>query len=897
MVDRSSSRHGKSEKGIALISALLVLILLSALGVALLYKVTYEQHLQKADSSNNIAYYGAQSAMEKMTADLDNLYAQEASPSWCDIEKLQNSQPNVSDVSVTYAEYVITVDNPPSGCTVPPSYAQNITQGPNAGLYAEIVPLTLRVTADHASGNSDGSGNSVPEEVRMIRQVEIAEIPVFQFGAYSTSDLSFFAGPDFDFNGRVQANSNLFLASGSNASLTFHLPIRAAGDVVRDQLSNGVGTWSQGYQGTVDIPTTAAGCDGSQPACRALGLNPTDEGSSINGPSATYGGSGTVNTNWTTISNTDYNGEILSGSTGAIPLQMAFVQAGVGPIEILRRPAGEQADSALGESRLYNMAQIRVLLSDDPNDLPGGATDGQNIRLFNGQTNSSAPNYTNGVPVTSLTSGTATYFAEGNTNSGTTEANWLAPTAESTLVPSGAPLLTGSTWNLLDGYLRVEYRNSSGTYVPITQEWLELGFARGFYPPTSGSPNTVHPNAILILQELADRNYNGVADPAQPKAKPVPIPAELTTDSTTGTNYSGPMTRNNWYPINFYDVREGELRENQQTTTNCRVGGVMNLAEIDVNNLRKWLAGTIGKSGPMVDYTTQNGYILYFSDRRGMIVNPNLSYKNGEYGFEDVVNPTSASGTPNGKLDTGEDVDANGKLDTWGKTTLGLGFGSGKSGNPFTTVTCLSVARPNWVSGARHGVRLEDGSLGSLPARPDNSAGGFTLASENPSYVLGDYNASGAFGDPHVSAAAIADTVTLLSNGWTDLVSFKSPDDSNGRTATQTWFRLAIATGRNLTFPQPTYSGAPKDFGTDGGVHNFLRFLENWTNVNAYYLGSMATLYYSQYSTGTFKCCDMVYQPPNRQYAFDTDFLNLNKLPPGTPRFRDVESVGFQQVF
>jgi len=884
MVNRSRLFR-RSERGIALISALLLLILLSALGVALLYKVTYEQNLQKADSSNSVAYYGAEAAMEKMTADLDNLYASEASPNWCDIQKLESQQPNISDINVTYAEYQITIPNAPTDCSVPPSSSSQITQGPNAGLYAEIVPLTLRVTADHASGNADGSGNQVPEEVRMIRQVEIAEIPVFQFGVYSDGDISFFAGPSFDFTGRVQSNSNLYLAEGNGQALTFHTAIRAAGDVIRDQLSNGVPTWTNGYQGSVNIPTTAAGCDGTQPACRALGLNPINEGSSTGGPTPPYGGTGTANSNWTTVSNTTYNGSILSGSTGAKQLNMAFVQAGVGPIEILRRPASESMMSALGESRLYNQAQIRVLLSDDPSELPGGATDGQNIRLFNGKTNSASPDYTNGVPVSSLASGSTTYFAEGNTASGTTEANWTAaPQAESTLISQGSGGPPTGSWNLLDGYLRVEYRKSDGTYTPVTQEWLELGFARSFLPPNSGSPNPVHPNAILILQQLADRNGNGTID----------------TNELAGSSpyITGAATRNNWYPINFYDVREGELREKQQASTNCRVGGVMNIVEIDVNNLRKWLAGALpyqSKSGKNVEYTSQNGYILYFSDRRGMIVNPNTSTKNGEYGFEDVINPTTTSGTPNGKLDTGEDVDANSKLDTWGSTDLGLGFGN--TGNPQASVTCLSVARPNWVSGARHAVRLEDGALGQVPSRLDNGAGGFTLGSENPAYILGDYNANGAFGDPHVSAAAIADTVTLLSNKWTDLESFNSPDDTNGRNAGETWFRLAIASGRNLTFPQPTFTGVGKDFGTDGGVHNFLRFLENWSGVNAHYLGSMASLYYSQYSTGIFKCCNMVYQPPNRQYAFDTDFLDLNKLPPGTPRFRDVESVGFQQVF
>ena len=44
------------------------------------------------------------------------------------------------------------------------------------------------------------------------------------------------------------------------------------------------------------------------------------------------------------------------------------------------------------------------------------------------------------------------------------------------------------------------------------------------------------------------------------------------------------------------------------------------------------------------------------------------------------------------------------------------------------------------MTGARHVLKLVDGGLGNLPVRPDNGLGGFTVASENPVYVLGNYN-------------------------------------------------------------------------------------------------------------------------------------------------------------
>src|SRR6202041_1390212 len=70
-----------------------------------------------------------------------------------------------------------------------------------------------------------------------------------------------------------------------------------------------------------------------------------------------------------------------------------------------------------------------------------------------------------------------------------------------------------ATWNLIDGWLRVEYKDAAGAWHPVTSEWLKLGFARDVTSPTAngaGSPaggvkNPINPNAILLLQEPADR--------------------------------------------------------------------------------------------------------------------------------------------------------------------------------------------------------------------------------------------------------------------------------------------------------------------------------------------------------------------------------------------------------
>ena len=78
--------------------------------------------------------------------------------------------------------------------------------------------------------------------------MQTVSIPVFQFGIFSETDLSFFAGPDFNFGGRVHTNGNLFLASGS--TLTLADRVTANKEVVRTNLANGWAT-SNGYTGNV----------------------------------------------------------------------------------------------------------------------------------------------------------------------------------------------------------------------------------------------------------------------------------------------------------------------------------------------------------------------------------------------------------------------------------------------------------------------------------------------------------------------------------------------------------------------------------------------------------------------------------------------------------------------
>jgi hypothetical protein len=333
----------------------------------------------------------------------------------------------------------------------------------------------------------------------------------------------------------------------------------------------------------------------------------------------------------------------------------------------------------------------------------------------------------------------------------------------------------------------------------------------------------------------------------------------------------------------------------------------MQYVELDVNNLRRWLAGQIGTRG--ANAKNDNGFVLYFSDRRnnrnGTAAVPGV--ETGEYGFEDVVNLAAAAGPPNGVLDTGEDLNGNLVLDTYGAIPRNIPVGAvaplTAAATPTTLLTDANavsaqikvlVARANRQLLFRRALKVVNGGLGSLPAP------GLTIASENPVYLQGNYNATAAsvVAEPNVAAAIIADSVTLLSNNWNDVNSFLSPTASVGlRNAATTGYRAAFVTGKTLPFPKPAFAGA--SFGSDGGAHNFLRNLENWNiaGVIQRYRGSLVSFYTSRQAVGTFKCCGGdTYVRGDREWAFDTDFLIPSQLPPATPMFRDINTLTFRQL-
>src|SRR5258706_4818432 len=280
---------GKSKRdsrGFTLIAALLLTILLSALAVGLLFTVSNEVRMGGNDIEDNQAFYGAEAGIENLTAQLSQLYQTSQSPVAADINALTNPASAIyptaipgSNISyMNYAESITWPATDANGnpCVNPCGTWNIIGSGADQGLVATIIPYNLQVTATRVAGAGQVSAYSTlaatGASANMSRTVEVALIPAFEFGVFCDGDCDYFAGPNFNFGGRVHANGNLFLASGSN--LTFTDKIAAVGQVIVDQLENGHAT-AAGYGGSSWVPNASGGCPGAPgtgPGANCLGL-------------------------------------------------------------------------------------------------------------------------------------------------------------------------------------------------------------------------------------------------------------------------------------------------------------------------------------------------------------------------------------------------------------------------------------------------------------------------------------------------------------------------------------------------------------------------------------------------------------------------------------------------
>ncbi len=171
----------------------------------------------------------------------------------------------------------------------------------------------------------------------------------------------------------------------------------------------------------------------------------------------------------------------------------------------------------------------------------------------------------------------------------------------------------------------------------------------------------------------------------------------------------------------------------------------------------------------------------------------------------------------------------------------------------------IYATRDDASSEQQPGIRLKEGS----EIRRDS---GLTVVTNDPIYIEGDYNTDG----DKKPAAVIGDVVNILSNNWNDSLSTEHVDN---RVANDTTVNTAFIAGISTT-TLGNYNG---------GLENYPRMHESWSNKNLNIRGSFVSLWNAEIALGDWVYGNPQYKAPGRNWDYDTDFNDVNNLPPFTP--------------
>jgi hypothetical protein len=509
----------RREKGMALITALLILLLMSTMIVGLSWLVMGDQRLGGNNNDRQLAYYGAEAGMEQLTASLENAFDSNYALNITAINALTTTPgpptniPNVQYLlpgsTTNGTGYVIKVTQSASNANLPASSSGTIPTGPYAGLVGLMTPYTLEVTAHTTYGS----------EVKLQREVQTVGIPVFQFGMFSQTDLAYFAGPNFNFGGRVHSNGNLWLAEGDNKALTLGNKVTAVGHVITSNLENGWPTTTN-YNGAVDISSSNSTCPAG-PGTPPCDLTQQSSTQSVTGTNNYYGnltsstssisGFGSmVNSVYTTN-----NLAIGPMNVGVTPLNLAIATPAIGgqTIDMIRRPVNGEDTANPGKlaERYYSQVSLRILLSDYA---PGGgcansdisSTSTSSAKLPNLSANLATP-----TPVDLATlawstgpSPTGPPIVNGNITMPYEAApGWItAANVGKTVFPLPVSNAQGASYNSTNGYwvqqyypiitgcIKIDYQSTAGgSWTDVTPTILNLGYTgRNINPQVNGNP-------------------------------------------------------------------------------------------------------------------------------------------------------------------------------------------------------------------------------------------------------------------------------------------------------------------------------------------------------------------------------------------------------------------------
>lgn len=717
------------ERGAALITALIMMSLLLVISASVLAVVSTEANIVGCDLQRTRAFYAAAAGIEKMTNSFSALFTITTRPTQAQLDAIAINFPTeLTAEGFTFTQNLVrdearlTAIRTALNLSDTATPTVTLTSGPFAGLYGSITPYKLKSTALN--------NRACAAEVSLEREINNYLIPLFQFGMFTDGDMEIHPGPAFFFNGRVHANGNFYISGpeGGSNYVNFLSKVTIAKEAVFDVLRNGTAR-------TGNVRVWVGG-----PTGPSVTLN---EGSAKNGPN--FAGA-TINTrgynigspnglinndiNWETKSvlapqlispgvytPNQFNKQLLTGTTGAVPLLLPFQLDDAPTREIIKRGKADDTQS-LGESRYHNKAQIRILLDDDTKvqagQSPGWPAINSGVLLENFVPDRLGINVLrlydengNAVGPTVMQEGAA-----GNVTANSVRGGFAvsSPTATANAGVGAIPAIppgAGAAFNTssaLQARILIQVVKPDGTTLDVTQRILSMGI-------TVGEPNAIvhlqRPLWAAFMQGSRDRDAgtgtgedlvtltntlanSEIADgeiALGPSPSPTPAPtmastpsngyiADFADDDATGApvrSNAPPAAADNWnriVPINVYNVREGWISR-RLNVNQIYERGVTSVVELNMKNLARWVSGfydgnLLAGAAPDARSTNINradGYVVYVSDRRGDLA-PGGGTTDGMVNNEDVY-IFSSSNTGNaslGQLDPGEDVSGDNAL-------------------------------------------------------------------------------------------------------------------------------------------------------------------------------------------------------------------------------------------
>jgi Tfp pilus assembly protein PilX len=750
-----------------------------------------------------------------------------------------------------------------------------------------IASYNSKLAAANTANNSRATSNSNTNTVLQMN-FKSRIVPIFQFGAFYDGDLEFNPSPPMTFNGRLHSNGNMYMTGGTGANLTIDGIVTSAGTIYSGNPAL-VDTYNAGGQVFI---TKSPGVP------QALPTNPAPTTTAV-----------------AVTSLTPYNAKVKDRTTPVTKLTLPSTG-------LLSKLDPNQSD---GIGEYYGKADLRLEMYPDRavpfgfqviSSGTGTTTTGADVCSGAGNVfNNTAPGGTKTVSVGRGNYSTAKCndLKEGQLRSlmqpvlvrprSTLEYTTFCTNAGAGTVPktSTTPVNIAIKTSTTPTDLAIKERILDALYLTLAAQPASVRYSS---LTTAGSLST---DAKTQFKKLLDNitTLSGTDKDTLKDAAPADI-AALSTTTTNGNTTKGSCFRPAPIQVLFnptdFDTAAKRALNTETNFHDRRENRFIRMIQTNLESLTLW-----NRDGLFVQETTSPAVGGFDGDltTNDSITATNLATK---FTIDTVTFDWSERAASSGDnvlfyKDIARTVEADGTTAIAAQSYRGMGLAAvdRTEGGLVLHATINQTTYPYTALQSPYGFAFNDAA---------NLPGPLTVATDQAVYSQGDWNRSfdGTRYDKQ-PASLLADSLSLLSNNClaNSDTAVTTADPAHlqgqlncGRKGT-TGMNVATQTTVNAAFlartDSSTYTGTTY---YSGGLNNYMRILENWTNIAMIYRGSFVSLGNPQQVSGRYVAGGNALSygnPPDRNWGYETDFDTFSKLPPLSPRVIELKQDVFKRSY